>query len=533
MIFRLPKILPCLALWTKCIKGSEKAIDFIASFSDQTKTSSRASDIFEPNAQTETLEKNWLSLGRSNSCEGSDERIKKSTEINELSLGVVGTSNYIGTNQVFKQPLYQIQQQNRNNVYNPELLSRHSPHEPSFVNLFKPLSTIYASKNKVHVTEIELQHLTPKNKERDFISDPSKMGFKRMKNNNGQIVKDESSKEILDQKERKYPDNQIIQVADLWNGAKTKKFIEPEQKVKFQNILMALLQPESSMINLDFVQGCIESIHQLKNDMRDSMLDNLACIKGQIMKHGGAEFYITDSEVKDFSTKPSGISFKIKSDSKSKSKSKKIHHRFLRNFKEMVEPMNFENLINQFIKVDVLKSSVSLKPQLWQAYDEQNNLTLKSLRKKMYIGKVFLVYSIMINKIFYNGPKNDGFIRQQRAAIEFYQLVCEAAETDERGNFSLQSNILRQLAKSPEETLNLKILEFNFNHNLKYRKNQSPNWERILFVNAMILIEIWLINYRPELYKNTKFLNNNSNIFLKPFMNSIFEILLQISVQKP
>ncbi|KAI8459191.1 hypothetical protein BY996DRAFT_6803241 [Phakopsora pachyrhizi] len=553
MILKLPKILLCLTLWTKCTKGSEEAIDFLASFPGQTKTSNRVPNVYEPIVQTETLEKNWLSLGRSNSNGGSDERLKEAIESNEHPLTVLGMSSDLGTNEIIRLPIYRIPQvsgharlkapamaatqfgaqssKTFNALYNnPELLSKHSPQHQPFVSLIKPSCTVNASKNKAHVTEIDLRHLELQNNEHGLVSGRSEMVFKKRKSNNGQSFKDESSKEMLNKKEIIYTNKHNILVANRWDGRKTKMLIKPEQKVKFQNELMALLEPESPMIKLDFIKRCIESIKELKNGMRDSMLDNLACIKRQINKHGGEDFYITDSEVNDFSKKPSGVSYKIKSSSISNPKKpKEIYYCFLKNFKEMVEPINFENLINQFVGVDELNPSVTMNPEQWHAFNEEKNLTLR-LWKKMYIGKVFLMYSIMINKIFSNGPKNNDFITQQRAAIEFYNSVCGTADPDERGNFFMKTDILLPLVKSPEERLTLENLSLNFDNNLKYKKNKFPNSERTLFANAMILIEIWLSMCRVGLH-NKIYLEKNSKYFLKPFMNSIFEILLQISLQ--
>ncbi|KAI8449770.1 hypothetical protein BY996DRAFT_6418093 [Phakopsora pachyrhizi] len=76
---------------------------------------------------------------------------------------------------------------------------------------------------------------------------------------------------------------------------------------------MKLLEPENSWVKLDFIQECISSIQKLtQNDMKDSMLANLDYINRQIVKHGGEEFYITDTEARAFFSTPEAIRFKIK-----------------------------------------------------------------------------------------------------------------------------------------------------------------------------------------------------------------------------
>ncbi|CAH7685611.1 hypothetical protein PPACK8108_LOCUS20169 [Phakopsora pachyrhizi] len=442
--FKFPKILPCLALWVKYNQGSEEAIDFLANFAGQTKASSGVYNVFDPIAQPETLEKSWLSLGTSKSEVDSDaKRLKMATESSEYSVRVLGMSSNLGIKEIIRQPVHQIPQPSRharskasamaatqfsaqsskpndahwNYMHNPELLIEHSLHYQPSINLFKPLNTIHTSTNKARVPEANQSHITEKNIEQDLISDPSKKKFEKKKTNTDQTIQSKSFEETCKKRKIKYPNKRK-------KDMQVEITINPEQKAKFQNKLMELLEPKNSMIKLDFVQGCIDSIQKAKdNYLRDSMLVNLDCIMRQISKHGGSEFYITNSEVHDFFRKSSDISYKIKSNSILLPNSKAIRYQFLTDFKGMIETMDFRNLVKKFIKVDELKQCSAFKIEDWQALDRENKSNFKRLWKKMYIGKVFLVYSIIINKIFCYGSKNDGFMKRQRAAIELYSLV--------------------------------------------------------------------------------------------------------------
>ncbi|KAI8450803.1 hypothetical protein BY996DRAFT_7353069, partial [Phakopsora pachyrhizi] len=263
--------------------------------------------------------------------------------------------------------------------------------------------------------------------------------------------------------------------------------------------------------------------------MRDSMLANLGYIVRQIVKHGGEEFYIRDSEVRAFFSTPEASRFKIKSDSNPKPNAQSIRYRFLADFKKIVEAMSFENIVKKILNVDDLNSSPAFKPELWQSFELKESMDSRRLSKKIYVGKVFLVYSIIINKIFCDGPNDDRFIERQRAAIEFYDSVFGSVDPDDSGNFVLRIDSLPELAESSSER---KVEIENgisiFNTNLGEREYLYMNYERALHANAMFLLETWLSLHRTELYKKL-----NIGIFLrtrfKPFLNSIFEILLQIS----
>ncbi|CAH7687594.1 hypothetical protein PPACK8108_LOCUS22401 [Phakopsora pachyrhizi] len=544
MIFNFPNILLCLILCAKFAHGCEEAVDFLASFSSQSKTNSRLPDVFEPTIQPETLEKNWLSLGTSKlNIEPNDKHYKKATDKNDHLLEVLRkNSNNIDKNELLGNPVKQNLQPNGhgrsiaasfaensfiaqsskpdnvrgNYMYDKELLVNHDLQYQSSVGSSKNSKIMAPNKRKTHITEIDAQKKTQNIKEQALNPDSSKLSLKRIKKIDDQTVANKKLKKTSIRKKRKYQKkHESLLLTNSGNSSRGDKvIITPQQKAKFEDYMMKLLEPENSWVKLDFIQGCISSIQI-------------------IVKHGGEEFYIRDSEVRAFFSTPEASRFKIKSDSNPKPNAQSIRYRFLADFKKIVEAMSFENIVKKILNVDDLNSSPAFKPELWQSFELKESMDSRRLSKKIYVGKVFLVYSIIINKIFCDGPNDDRFIERQRAAIEFYDSVFGSVDPDDSGNFVLRIDSLPELAESSSER---KVEIENgisiFNTNLGEREYLYMNYERALHANAMFLLETWLSLHRTELYKKL-----NIGIFLrtrfKPFLNSIFEILLQISGQLP
>ncbi|CAH7687599.1 expressed protein, partial [Phakopsora pachyrhizi] len=478
MIIDFLIILLCLILCAKYAHGCEEAVDFLASFSSQSKTNSRLPDVFEPTIQPETLEKNWLSLGTSKlNIEPNDKHYKKATDKNDHLLEVLRkNSNNIDKNELLRHPVKQNLQPNGhgrsiaasiaensfiaqsskpdnvrgNYMYDQELLVNHDLQYQSSVGSSKNSKIMAPNKRKTHITEIDAQKKTQNIKEQALNPDSSKLSLKRIKKIDDQTVANKKLKKTSMRKKRKYQKkHEGLLLTNSGNSARGDKvIITPQQKAKFEDYMMKLLETENSWVKLDFIQGCISSIQILtQNDMRESMLANLDCIMSQIVKHGGEEFYIADSEARAFFSTPEARRFKIKSDSKLKPNAQSIRYRFLADFKKMIEPISFENTVKKILNAGEVKTISIFKPRQWQSFDEKKPLVSRRFSKKMYVGKLFLVYSILINKIFCDGPNDDRFIERQRAAIEFYDTAFGATNPDERENFVFRIDSLSKLAE--------------------------------------------------------------------------------------
>ncbi|KAI8454262.1 hypothetical protein BY996DRAFT_7107580 [Phakopsora pachyrhizi] len=110
--------------------------------------------------------------------------------------------------------------------------------------------------------------------------------------------------------------------------------------------------------------------------------------------------------------------------------------------------------------------------------------------------------------------------------MEFYNSICGAAKPDEKGIFFIERDAILGSIETSTEKATLEKLISTFNKSLANKR--YVHLDRNLFIMAMILIRIWLMQYRTELYNKTK--SGKIFIFLfKPFLNSILEILLKLS----
>ncbi|KAI8454261.1 hypothetical protein BY996DRAFT_7107531 [Phakopsora pachyrhizi] len=554
---KYPNIVFFMVLWTEYLLGSEEGVDFLEKFSAQTSTYCGMRDVLEPNVQPEVLEKNWLSLGTSSSNEHSNSKgFKKATDSIDFPMGVLGKTNDFGANKFLRKPVYCHPHPNEyarptaaemvashhsgkmsesdgihwNHNYRPKHLLNQRVHYQPLVNTFEPSKTMDANEEKAQVSEIAIQLQTKKHLEEASISDTSKKVLKRKKDSDGQTVKNKISGKNLSKNKNKYPKKiKGLLEADLQSIVRAERFIISalQRKIQFKQRLMKLLEPKNSLINLEFIQECISSLRKsLEFDVKLSMLANLNIIEKQILKNGDDQFYIKDLKVKDFFTKPYDISFKIKYNPPIKPNYQEILNRFQTDFRRMIESIDFRNLVRQFIPIDEQKGSHTFKPEEWQAFDGNTDSYLRKSSKKMYVGKVFLVYSIIINKIFCDGPKDDGFFRRQRGAIEFYNSVCGALEPDEKGIFFINRDSIPVFADTSTENPNLIKLISSFNKSLANKR--YVHLDRNLFIMAMNLIRIWLIQYRPQLHNKITSKRIFHSLF-KPFLNSILEILLKLS----
>ncbi|KAI8454263.1 hypothetical protein BY996DRAFT_7107601 [Phakopsora pachyrhizi] len=534
MVSKYFKTILFLPLWTKFSLGSEEAIDFLASFSDQSKNGGRVPDVLELIVQPKKLEKSWLSLGSSNSIGDSNAKLmKKAEDSNKFTLSVIGEPKNCFTHQSHRKPVYQEPQLNEYswstttemvaNYYSAKHPTKPGGNCQSTVNSgFETTKILNVNKEKPKVSEIEQECITQKGNKHSSTVNRSEVVLERVKSDDVQSVVKKISEKNSNKRKRRYANSRKgLSEAEIESIFQLKKLEELHKR------LMKLLDPDSSLINLNFVQECILGLQRATgNQMGDSMFTNLYHIIRQMTLHGGAEFYITLTEANAFFTIPTGVSFKVKFNSNINANRRIILSRFQIDFKRMIEPMNFENLVKQFYQVCELRPPPKSKLIEWQGYDEEKNTASIGLRNKMYIGKVFLIYSVVINKIFCNGPKDEGIIRHQREAIEFYDSICDSAEIDETGNFFIKENKFQIFLQSQKEKSNLEKLFNKFNTSLAGRN--FIHLDRYLFSMAMILIEIWLSLYRTDLYRK---INSGImfNIRFKPFLNSIFEILLQIS----
>ncbi|CAH7690813.1 hypothetical protein BY996DRAFT_6426441 [Phakopsora pachyrhizi] len=284
----------------------------------------------------------------------------------------------------------------------------------------------------------------------------------------------------------------------------------------FEDALMELLDPAKLLIQSDLFEKYIIRAEKLKEDiMKTSITNVLNSIIKRYSKYEREYFYITDSEVRDFLKVQKFQGFKLTPHTNDKINSQNFERMFFTEIRTVIEALNFENLVKSFIKVHGVNFfSISVGDPLSNFH----------FRRNSYIKKLFLVYSILINKIFCGESTDESFVNKQKSSIEFYGSVFRNIKPDKDGNYHIGTDAFQNIDEALRIKVGLdkKILSFN-----KSAVNIKQNQERIQYRMAWILIELWLAFYRPDLFDKLSHGTIIRDSF-KPFLNTLIKINWQI-----
>ncbi|KAI8458153.1 hypothetical protein BY996DRAFT_6865543 [Phakopsora pachyrhizi] len=292
----------------------------------------------------------------------------------------------------------------------------------------------------------------------------------------------------------------------------------------FERDLMKLLDLGAPFIQLDLVKE-FELRAKLLNRKQTafSILQNLGLVKDQIKKHGGTDFFVTDAEVLNFLGYPAQRNFVINySNSENLRASSAL--KYTSELKIQLQLTDFSSSaafgVNPLI-FHHIKEWKKLQSGL-----EKHQLKM-SLGKKSMTGKLFLVYSIIINKIFCNGPQDSAFIERQAEALEFYHSIFGVIEANHNGPNKIHKNgdkydlIRSENNKAVFDSL-VKGLKNKF-------MSKASNQSRQQFWMAWMMVELWLVQSRKELYQSLRNKNKKLADNFKPFINNIVYTLLELN----
>ncbi|KAI8445034.1 hypothetical protein BY996DRAFT_8019003 [Phakopsora pachyrhizi] len=288
--------------------------------------------------------------------------------------------------------------------------------------------------------------------------------------------------------------------------------IMPHNVITFEDALMELINPEEPLIRSDLFKIYLLRAEKIKENQKKNIVTNVINLieeRYSIIKK--EYFYVTDFEVRKFLTVKIYQGLKLNPHLNQRNQSQSFERTFLTEIRAKIEAINFENLVKHFVEVNRLNSFSNLKGN--QTFGFQ-------LRRNSYIEKLFLVHSIMVNKIFCGESKDESFIARQKDSIEFYDSVFKKIKVDKSGNSFMSTDTFSKIDEPLRKKIGLdkKIISFN-NCSFDLRQNQ----ERAQFRMAWILIELWLAFCRPHLYNQL----NHGNIIqssFKPFLNTLIKI---------
>ncbi|CAH7683984.1 hypothetical protein BY996DRAFT_7952363 [Phakopsora pachyrhizi] len=302
--------------------------------------------------------------------------------------------------------------------------------------------------------------------------------------------------------------------------------VSEASKAKFKSYLMNLIDPENHFIQSDLIQKYIYEVENSEDNLlKDSMGKVLSYINEHIKIDDRENFYVRDIEVKEFFSVSYYKSFRIKHNSNVGFSSNYYYKLFLTDFKKYMQEVNLKDIISKFYEVDKTNFLPTYNPE----FCEKSKANFNAMEnKKQYVAKVFLSYSTLINKIFYDGPNNESFVKRQLDAIKLCTLFIENFKQDGIKISLISIKELEELDKSLGIESKQGILDLDLIAVFNRRFKNLNGYNRDLFSDIWVLIKFWLSRCRPNLYDILKNPITFDNSF-KPFVNSFFQIIMQIS----
>ncbi|CAH7669894.1 hypothetical protein BY996DRAFT_6740111 [Phakopsora pachyrhizi] len=303
------------------------------------------------------------------------------------------------------------------------------------------------------------------------------------------------------------------------------KAIGTVPKSGYEHDLLKLLDLGTPLIQLDLIKEFeMRAKYLNRKQTALSIIQILCLVEDQIKEHGGTEFFVTDAEVLKFLGSPTQRNFVINY-SNSEFSRDLSSPKYATELKKQLQDTDLSSLVIYLSSASGINSLPFFPLNQWKKIDK--SLENEDRMKKSIVGKLFLIYSIIINKIFCDGPADKGFIDRQAKAVEFYHCLFHNTVIDGNGNSLIQEDEEKNdLIKSENYKKEINFLVKGFND--KYTRGISKQ-SRYQFWMVWNLIELWLIQSRNELYKTLR--NNTQKLVdnFKPFINNIVYTLLELN----
>ncbi|CAH7672842.1 expressed protein [Phakopsora pachyrhizi] len=321
---------------------------------------------------------------------------------------------------------------------------------------------------------------------------------------------------------------------EIKEGKRPIKNFEQQKKKEKIGVFLNNFQPEKSILNLITLENKMlwskifqyymilaKKIPDQEKSKKD-VLKVLRRINIEIKNHESKSFHIKNNQIEYFLKCPKLVKFKPAAErialfdqvTAVKDETKLLHQSSM-NLNSIMEKVSFKDVVSEYFMRDG-----SEVPEWWG----KSELRYDRLKKKKFFAKMFFVYSLIINKVFCEEPSQDIFIEEEKKAVEFLNMAFQDAEDGEYGRFFLQNELIiikQQSDKTNhlEIELNKIIAEFN-----SIMKSQRSTIEFRQLGMIWKLIELWLAQFRSELYRNLK-VKKNLKDNLKPFLNFLLTCL--------
>ncbi|CAH7673640.1 expressed protein [Phakopsora pachyrhizi] len=224
-------------------------------------------------------------------------------------------------------------------------------------------------------------------------------------------------------------------------------------------------------------------------------------IEMQLNTHDENYFYVKNEELNNFISYRKGKLFEFVNKQYELTcciePGERVHGGFDSNLRFNIENADFENLISKKFEKKGKEEFESFK---WRGRIDRRIESVPRLN--YFFGKMFLTYSMLINKIFCEEPGEESFIERQRTATGFYNRISKDIDIYSPNTLHLNVENFPPIPPNPKFTAKdrQKIIK-NFNHRLRVEEYQSS---RNLMEMTWSIIHLWLAHHRVDLYKNFK-----------------------------
>ncbi|KAI8450078.1 hypothetical protein BY996DRAFT_7414630 [Phakopsora pachyrhizi] len=307
-----------------------------------------------------------------------------------------------------------------------------------------------------------------------------------------------------------------------------------DQKICLENETVPQEQIEYAFTNLISqknqlcLSGLLKEYKTNAKFIEEKKLKNLVLtavkhIESQIKSCSGDSFYIKNKEVTKFLSFNTMINFKSLAPNHNPIWSKYEFKNYHSDLKLKLGSIKLSRIVT-----DLLKK----QKNLYQVLANQKQSSQASLKLDLitnsFMGKLFLFYSIIINRVFCNDLNESEFIIREVVALEFYSWTFENFCEKETGFSPAQIKLLKdrwpEAAIQVSDTNLVRIIKKIDDIKTMFKCNVSKRDHSMIW----LLVELWLSCFRVDLYSTIKNKQNHFKNFGK-FVGFIVYLTLNFS----
>ncbi|KAI8451123.1 hypothetical protein BY996DRAFT_8539358 [Phakopsora pachyrhizi] len=238
-----------------------------------------------------------------------------------------------------------------------------------------------------------------------------------------------------------------------FDNLKTEKSNRFELKKTFEEEIIRLIDPKTQALPSDLIIAYKSRVQELQNnDRKVSMLKILGIFENHIKS--SKNFCIKHHQIRSF-LDVNNINFIIKAKNLQSDKSINCYNKYKKELRNKFETIKFKNLLESFANNHMIK--------LFPEWELNNYPRTQGNMEISFIGNLFLVYSILINKIFCGKKGENFFIENQMNALQFYSSIFGNIRVNEFSVYNLKIKGSSELIELSKTRQDIEVIVARFN----------------------------------------------------------------------